>query len=181
MKKINPKDLEVNPRPTNRNMVSHSKENKNNERETTVCSDDNWGCVTPTLAIDCTVDTGYSICKCPTLKNCVNTVDGCADTVSKGELCCALSDKPTCNCSIRCESKEYCPVTEDYNCKSEGTQCIFPQTDNCELHTDTCVNTSYGCGIETGEKCQNTEQGAGCNVMSDDPGECQIISANCID
>lgn len=166
MKKVNPKDLEVNP-----HNLSNNPPNEGFYATGIICvlrtqgTECNFqtlagGCQntqveicqgTTTEKIDCdTVTHKDTICICRTDK-CVNTVDGCADTVSKGELCCPMSEDPTCNCSIRCESKDYCPVTEEENCNSiNDILCFEPVTDKCDL-------------------------------KSDNPEECQIISATCID
>lgn len=185
MKKINPKDFEVNPKEAGG--VSNNNISSQGERATTVCTDDNYGCTDTgdivTLAIDCTVDTNQSRCKCPTVKDCPNTANDCINTVSKGEVCCGpITNTPECNYSLRCESKEYCPLTEQDNCNSDGIQCVDPKTYACQLYTEgACGERTFNCDPETGEKCQNTEQGAGCNLMSDDPGECTMISADCVD
>lgn len=138
MKKINPKDLEVNPKFSG----SSSNENPNNpERATTVCTDENYGCTDTgtivTLAIDCTVDTEQSICKCPTQKNCVNTIDGCADTVSRGELCCPATKNYNCNYSIKCDSIEYCLVSKDVECTVNDTDCEAEITTFIDKDCDT--------------------------------------------
>ncbi len=151
MKKINPKDLEVNPKRVGNNSSANS---NSQERAATVCTDENYGCVTCTLAIDCTVDTGQSVCDCPTLKDCVNTVDGCADTVSKGDLCCAPeSDNINCVGSFNnCESKDYCAVTEIYTeCDNDclaisnyevESECVCLLTDaSCEESVDICMES----------------------------------------
>lgn len=151
MKKINPKDLEVNPKNRDSNIYLQGRDVTDN---TGLAHCETYACRTDIEECDTEVGVCYHVtdktgCMCDTQVDCDYTKGNCPDPASKGIVCKPLSDRPT-DCvvdSYRCFSKEICPATED-TCDSV---CLCKETDDCGevsgeciLSVDMCIETD-GC------------------------------------
>lgn len=167
MKKINPKDLEINPKVKSNGMGI----SQNSETTNIICTIRTYGtecnfqtlaggcqdtqveaCPTNTVEIDCN-DLDKTKSWCESVVICKETEKNCVDSLSRAPICCAPdSDNINCAGSFKyCESREYCPVSDD--CTSNGEiQCNCNDTMHCALYTETCEKTHDTCHVDVATK-----------------------------
>lgn len=122
MKKIRPKDLEINPSKTDYGVSGRSDETEvgcpatrgdqcGNTKGLTCNATREEGCTTNTLGQNCTTATFNDVCV--RTYNCPDTEEVCHKTQSAGILCCAPdSDALQCHVTAACTSLDVCPNTE---------------------------------------------------------------------
>ena len=163
MKKINPKDLEVNPKMRGSSeKTTPSYTEGNCDFTHNICTETQLVDCKNTEVENCHMYTADYDCKdpdktktwCESVVICDETEKNCVDSTSKAPICCAPgSDNINCAGSFRnCESRDYCPITEvftecetDAMCPATGnnapeTKCVCVRTDdNCVESVDMCI------------------------------------------
>lgn len=125
MKKINPKDLEVNPKEVGGNrQTTPSYTEGNCDFTHNICTETQLVDCKNTQVEDCPAYTLDYDCKdpnktktwCESVVICKETEKNCVDSTSRAPICCPETNNDKCNYSIRCNSIEYCQISKDIEC-----------------------------------------------------------------